>query len=336
MTISKVIYKSDLLSRVTEIYIEGKKLITPTYFPAISSYGIKYRFGALMDLLITYSYPRVLTSLYDLHLLDEGELKRQTDRIRGYSRNGGFVFLDSGIYESFWRSDSRWDYNLYKTLVPKVHFDFYGSFDVLPDDENNTQKFINRSLSSIVASRELSDKQGFVPILHERTPTKLVSLVQKFVKEHPHLCHLVAIPERDCGDSFLEKARTIGKIRKVLDSDNDRRILHVLGCGNPLSLIIFSYCGADVFDSLDWIKYVIDQSRLIIHDFSYLELIECRCEICIDKERNYIERVLLHNLLFYQNFLQSIQLIIRNNEFSDFLTQHIGRKYADKIRNFVL
>mgnify|MGYP001147492911 CR=1 FL=1 len=335
MSITNVIYKSDLFSRVTEVSINGKRLITPTYFPAVSSYGIKYQFDALVRLLITYSYPRLLISAYDFHLLDNKSEKLARE-IGEYSKKGCVVFLDSGIYESFWKADDKWSYDLYRNSISQVNFDFYSSFDVLPYAEDLGLKFSRDTLENILASRKLSDKLGFVPILHGRSPDELVSLVTMLMKEHPHLCDFIAIPERDCGDDVVAKAKTIVKIRKLLDKDDHGRILHILGCGNPISLILFSYCGADMFDSLDWIKYVIDQNRLIVRDSSHLELTNCECAICSGIKRNYIEKVLLHNLLFYQNYMLQIQLLIRRDEISEFLTRRIGQDIVKKIRRFGL
>lgn len=311
--------------------IDGKRLLTPTYFPAVSSYGIKYSFHALVRLLTVYSYPRILISAYDFHRLDDEKKKWLSREIGEYSKKGSFVFLDSGIYESFWKADAKWTYNLYKTAVSQIDFDFYSSFDVLPHTKNKAMQFTKDTINSILASRNLSDKPGFVPILHGLSPDKLVSLMTGFVKKYPYLCNYVAIPERDCGDDIVEKARTIMRLRKVLDKDNHGRILHILGCGNPLSLLLFSYCGANMFDSLEWIKYVIDQNRLTTNDFSHLELINCECAICSGTKRSFTEKVLLHNLLFYQNYVLKIQSLIRRNEIFEFLGKHIGQGVLNKI-----
>jgi len=333
MSSSKVIHESKPFSRVTEVSINRKRLVTPTYFPAVSSYGIKYPFEALVRLLTAYSYPRLLISAYDFHLLDDKkkELAREIDE---YSKKGCFVFLDSGIYESFWKADNKWTYDLYRTSISQIDFDFYSSFDVLPYSKNQTMRFTRDTLDNILASRKLSDKLGFVPILHGISPDRLVSLMTSLVEKHPHLCDFIAVPERDCGDDIVKKAQTITKIRKVLDSDNQGRILHILGCGNPMSLILFSYCGANMFDSLDWIKFVIDQRRLTIGDFSHLELTNCDCAVCSSIKRSYIEKVLLHNLLFYQDYMLQIQSLIRKNQIFEFLCEHIGQDIVEKIGRF--
>jgi len=331
MSLLNVIYKSKGFSRVTEVLINGKKLVTPTYFPAVSSYGIKYPFHALVRLLTAYSYPRLLISAYDFHLLDDENKKGLSQEISEYSKKGCFVFLDSGIYESFWKADPKWTYDLYKTLISKIDFDFYGSFDVLPHAKIKAVHFTKDTFEGILASRSLSNKLGFVPILHGLDPNQLVSLVTRFVKKYPDLCNFIAIPERDCGNDIVKKARTIIKIRKVLDKDNRGRTLHILGCGNPLSLVLFSYCGANMFDSLEWIKYAIDQKRLTINDFSHLELIDCECAICSGMKRSYTEKVLLHNLLFYQNYMLQLQSLIRRNEIFEFLCESIGQDILKKV-----
>jgi len=330
---SKVICESGGLCRIIEVAIDGKTLVTPAYFPAVSSYGVKYSFQTLVRLLIAYSYPRILISAYDFYLADNTVKKALSEETRAYLEKGCFLFADSGIYESFWKADSSWSYELYKAAVGQMNFDFYSSFDVLPTTKE-VGRFAKETVGNILASRKLSSKPGFMPILHGIRPDMLVSLVSSFVREHPSLCSFIAIPERDCGDGLVEKARTIIKIRKILDGDNNsshRRILHVLGCGNPISLLLYSYCGASTFDSLDWVKQAIDPQRLTIIDFSHLELTGCQCSVCTRTKRDYTEKVLLHNLLFYQNHMLQIQTLIRNNEIRQFLSKHVGQNTLDKI-----
>jgi len=331
MNPSNIIYESKGLSRVTEVYLNKKTLVTPTYFPAVSSYGTKYSFHTLVRLLIAYSYPRLLVSTYDLHYLEEEEKRRLLQEISEYSKKGCFVFLDSGVYESSWKADLEWTYDLYKASISRVGFDFCSSFDVLPYGKNRAEEFKEETFERILASYSLSNGHGFVPILHGLNPDQLVSLVAKFVKTYPYLCNIIAVAERDCGRNIVEKARTIMRMRRILDESNRRRVLHILGCGNPISLILFSYYGANMFDSLDWTKYVIDRRHLTINDFSHLELINCDCSICSGVRRDYTETVLLHNLLFYQDYMLQIQSLIRKNRIFEFIVEHMGQDILKKI-----
>lgn len=333
MDASKVICESEGLCRVIEVTMNGKTLVTPAYFPAVSSYGVKYSFQTLVRLLIAYSYPRILISAYDFHLVENRAKKALSEEIRSYFENGCFVFADSGIYESYWKADASWSFELYKTATGQIDFDFYSSFDVLPTTKN-VGGFAKETVDNILASRKLSSKSGFMPIMHGIHPNMLVSLTSRFVMEHPSLSRFIAISERDCGDSLVEKAQTIIRIRKILDdgdNSNHHRILHILGCGNLISLLLYSYCGANTFDSLDWVKHAIDPQRLTMNDFSHLELIGCPCPICASTKRNYTEKVLLHNLLLYQNYMLQIQALIRNNEIRQFLGRYVGQNILDKI-----
>lgn len=319
-----LIYKSQKLSRVLEVNVNGKNFVTPTYFPAVSSYKIKFPFDRLIYLLINYSYPRALISAYDLFHAEESERKKLLTAISTF-RNKGFLFLDSGVYESSWRVDSKWNLESYRNLVSQVECDFYSSFDFLPNKTNEKidEEFKQRTFGNILASRGVSKKGVFVPILHGLNPNQLISVLTEFVKTHPDLSGVIAIAERDCGMSILEKAKTIVSIRKILDENDSRNLLHLLGCGNPSSMLLFSYCGVDTFDSLDWAEHTLDRNFLKINDFSQLNLLGCDCPICSGAERDYTEKALLHNLLFYQDFVIQIQSLIKNNDISRFLRERI-------------
>lgn len=326
-----MICESEISSRLVEVEIEGKKLITPTYFPAISSYGIKYSFPSLIRLFFAYLHPRLLISAYDLHFLPIRTRRELCRGIEEYSKNC-IVFLDSGVYESYWRADRRWNRSLYKKSMASIEFDFYSSFDVLPGKDS--EEFVKNAIDSILASRNFCDKPGFVPILHGISPDKLVLSVNEFVRDYPDLCNFVAVPERDCGNNVVEKAQTVCRIRNLLDDGdafNRSRILHILGCGNPISLLLLSYCGANTFDSLDWIKHVVDPNRLAISDFSHLELMNCDCLVCANSKRHYVETVLLHNLLFYQNYMLQIQTLIKKNELRQLLDRYVGQNILRQI-----
>jgi len=61
------IYKSVAESRVNKIDINGKSLVTPCYFPAVSSCITTYSTGDLIKFLGQHSRP-LLTSAYDLYM----------------------------------------------------------------------------------------------------------------------------------------------------------------------------------------------------------------------------------------------------------------------------
>ncbi|WP_182212931.1 hypothetical protein [Stenotrophomonas acidaminiphila] len=55
-------------------------------------------------------------------------------------------------------------------------------------------------------------------------------------------------------------------LRKALD-DNGRYVgLHLLGTGNPISIALYAWAGADSFDGLEWCQTVVDHDTgLLFH-----------------------------------------------------------------------
>jgi hypothetical protein len=307
-------------------------LKTPMYFPSISSFGVKFSIFDLLYLLEFHKYPRLLLSAYDLYKTEEEEKKKLKAMVEKY-REIGLLFMDSGIFESSWKKDPSWDLSCYKSLMSQFHFDLYTSFDVLPTEK----KFKDNTFKNALESSVFENNNIFVVILHGDSAGTLVSIVKEFVDKHQNLSKAVAIAERDCGHSILERAGTVSEIRRILSANNKETLLHMLGCGNPLSMLLFAYCGVDTFDSLDWLKFAINldpSSHYSINDFSHLELLKCKCRVCTGpahKDADYLEKVLLHNLLFYQDFMVQIQGLIQHNNIETYLRVHFGDDVVDQV-----
>ena len=111
-------------------------------------------------------------------------------------------------------------------------------------------------------------------------------------------------------------------------------MIHILGCGNPASIALFSFAGADMFDSVDWSRWVIDPSSLKFTDISHIEILDCKCKVCISKKFNIPLRAFMHNMLFYQNYLQELRQSISQNTPKKFLDKYLGKKLSSKAINF--
>jgi len=332
----EIIHKSEKSSRILEIELNQKTLSTPTYFPAISSYGIKPPFCDLLYLLHHHMYPRVLVSAYDLFHMEANE-KRRALSLVGKFMEKGILFMDSGLFESWWKMDKKWDMSSYKGILSQVDFHLYSSFDVYRDEERGYEDFRERTYDNVLESSVFLNSVAFFAILHESSPIQLLKLVEEYLTEHADTCGNIAVAERDIGKSIQERTETIFEIRKLIDNYDDRNLLHVLGCGHPLSLLLYSYCGADTFDSLDWLKFIVDPDDLSVIDFAYLDLLKCGCRVCTDmpyRKADYLERVLLHNLLFYQDFVMQIQSLIRNNNLKAYLKRHVGEEIMNNIEKY--
>ena len=332
-----IIHKSEKLSRVLEITVNDKKFSTPTYFPAISSYGVKFLFQDLLNLLNrpNVKYPRVLVSAYDLYYMKKGEIKKALSSIEEYG-NQGLLFLDSGLFEGSGKDSEKWNMRFYKSIVSRAKFDLYSSFDVYRSDFKSYEEFKKNTYYNIIESSVFLNDVAFFAILHESSPNQLVKLIEDFVEKHPNLCRSIAVAERDLGKSIQERIETVVSLRRILNDNDCRNLLHILGCGNPKSMLLYSYCGVDSFDSLDWLKFVINPDNYSINDFAHLELLDCKCRVCAElphknRGQEYLEKALLHNLLFYQNFVKHIQSLIRNDNLKSYLGKHAGKKIMDQI-----
>lgn len=320
-------HKSDGLSRVSAISLNHKTLVTPTYFPAISTVGNKHGVVNLAQLLVDYKFPQFLISAYDLHELKSKERKSVYEMLLRYV-DESILFLDSGKFESHWLGDSSWSLKSYRKVTGTAPFDIYTSLDLFQLVNNVSEGIVETAVKRIENSRKSAGLSGFTPIIHGVTPNALVSMVEGILNKLPFDCEMIAVPERDCGRNILEKAITVARIRQKIGDVQGDAILHILGCGNPKSLALFSFCGADTFDSLDWVKHALNPVLNSFEDFSYLDTLSCNCRFCSGKDRLYTERVLLHNLKYYQEFMKEVKAAIRENRFSRFIEERMGSDIA--------
>ena len=243
------------------------------------------------------------------------------------------------MFESDNRDDAGWDLKSYKSVVSQFPTDIFTAFDILPYSERfkNDEDYNQNVFQCAVESSVFCNGNFFLPIVHGKSVDYLLALTDNLIHSYPGLCSGIAVSERDCGKGILERAETLSEIRHILDSIDERFVLHVLGCGNPVSMLAYSYCGADSFDSLDWIDHILDPGDNTIKDFSHLDLINCKSRICsspkLDKSA-YLERALLHNLQYYHEFVINFQNMIRYNNLRSFLKTIIGEEMIVKLDKF--
>jgi queuine/archaeosine tRNA-ribosyltransferase len=268
----------------------------------------------------------MLISAYDLHNPALHDPVKMQLRVNRYSDSGGVLMVDSGGYESVWKNDRKWDANFYRTIISRTRSDFFFGFDAIPETKPGADESeaFEIALKDKVPSGETQGSAEFIPVLHGSNPKQLIAFVTHFRQKHSGLSNSVAIAERDCGRGICERVRTIATLRRILSQGGKSTIFHLLGCGSPSSLALYSYFGVDMFDSLDWTKFTLDEGEWVGRDFSYLDLLRCECSACKRPQKDYAERTLLHNLAFYQEFMLRIQGWIRNGYLSSVLEKRLG------------
>ena len=317
-------FKGDNFSRLVIVKVGDKELATPAYFPAISSLQ-HFDVKDLFDFLIEKRYGKMLLSLFDIDKDERLHENKSLGEVSEYSRTGNFVMIDSGVFESFWKNDKTWTFKEYSDTLAKIDADFYATFDFSPNLIPKDIDLYNELIGRIRQSHGVITDGVPFEIIHGRTPEELIGNVEKYASSvENYQSKMIAIPERECGASIIERGRNIMHITTKLREISEKLLLHILGCGNPISMSLYVYCGADTFDSIDWTSNLFEKNENKMFDFSQLDLIGCNCKACSAKDDTYNDRALLHNLLFYQQHLEKLQNMIKEQTIKDYVQVFLG------------
>lgn len=323
-----------LNSRYLNLQIGTKKLATPTYFPSISTTSTRMSYSSILRTLVTSSFPQLLVSCYDLHKLEDDK-KIVLSYLKEYSENKNLLFLDSGEFERYYFKASDWDFPKYKKIVEAIDSDFFGSYDIIPDETNKFEDIVTLTIQKTESSFNLIKNNYCVTIFHGKSPSELYELIKTVISSNKEFFGMIAVAERECGKMIEDKIKTVQKIRELLKQNSPNTILHILGCGNPSSIALLTFAGADSFDSFDWNRWIIDKNTMQFQDFANLTLLDCDCKGCASQNRDSRERAMLHNLIFYQNFIYRLQRsIIDNEDISVVLREFVEPKIISKVANF--
>lgn len=80
---------------------------------------------------------------------------------------------------------------------------------------------------------------------------------------------VLGFTEKELGNTIYERATNIYRIRKALIQAGSEVPIHVFGCLDPLSVILYFLCGADIFDGLSWLRFsFIDGTPMYINHYA--------------------------------------------------------------------
>jgi queuine/archaeosine tRNA-ribosyltransferase len=317
-------------ARVLRISKGNKLLTTPAYFPAVSGARGTFAVEELIRLVVSSGYPRLLFSAYDFYVMKRSIKRSITADVSEYFRNGSFVMLDSGIFERFWKRDNDWTFPRFSSSVRQIDSDFYCSFDRFHDKNMPINQFVHLSIRGVASSAKIQENSQVLPVLHGNSPGELIQVFKRVTSAMKSV-PIIAVSERDCGKTLSERAGTVCRLRRILNKQGDNTVLHVLGCGNPISVATYTYCGADSFDSLDWSELVIERETLRLYHLSQLELLHCGCPVCTISIKDPNKKALLHNLRFYQDYGSMLRTMIQRGTLRDFLLEYVGKDLLESL-----
>lgn len=323
------LYISKITGRSFSIETNGKSIETPFFVPAISSIKANWDISEYADLIKKIGYSTFLVSAYDIYRHEKREAL--TKHLLENSSKQIF-FLDNGNFEASWYKDEAWNFNKFKDILDISYPDFSFSFDVFWNKDTILRNNIKETVTSI-AKTACEQKSGITIALIHSKSEKFPEVVRKIVDNiNPEI---VAIPERELGSGIFERARVIRTLRLELDKTKRTIPIHVLGAGNPISILMYTLCGADTYDALDWSSAFINPSSGQFLNFSQKDLVDCECEACKLRNIPYEYQVMSHNLLFYLRFMDKIRNAIKTDKINSILDEYLREKDVKQLKKIV-
>lgn len=283
----------------------------PVFFPSVSS--VKAPLSPLDHVRFLNAFSatnrQYLVSAYDLVRTSDSESRDLHSELARAKSIGVVVLLDSGNYESYWRSPSKvWTQEEYHEVLREFSFDIAFGFD-----EQNPPEDVDEHLA-ILQARYLSDRTAaagatLVPIVHG-SGTALPEICARFAASNDF--EMLAVPERRLGEGILERAALVARIKRSLSDSGKGVALHILGTGNPLSLAIYALAGADSFDGLEWCQITVDHQTGFLHHFSLADLFHHQTPWGAEAIP-YRMRTYAHNLTFYNQWMTELRNAMSDN-----------------------
>ena len=309
--------------RDMSLHVAGTVLQLPRFFPSVSSVRTNLKPVDYIELLSLSRFPLFLISAYDLVHCTKNQRQRINKVLKQSKEHGTVILMDSGNYESFWKGDKRWQPKNFHTVAETEGYHICFCYDN-QNPSSNTKLIAKDVVDSVLRDQEHA-LGTVIPIIHG-SATTLPDAV-RIVAEQLHPIFL-AVPERELGDGIVERTQTVRRIRESLNSLQKYYPLHLLGTGNPLSIISYAFAGADSFDGLEWCQTTVDHETAKLLHFQQWDLIRYQTKWSEPSPLSYIQSVLMHNLDFYQTFMMTLRAAICSGDEESFLQNYATNEQA--------
>ena len=139
---------------------------------------------------------------------------------------------------------------------------------------------------------------------------------------------VVAVAEKDLGNSVLLNMENIAKIRLALDDAGIGVPIHIFGSLDPLSACLYFLAGAEIFDGLTWLRYAYFEGMAIYYRNYGMVTFGVH-------ERDDIVRIstLMRNIYYLRDLQEDMKVFIGDGDFSKF--RHNGellRRAWDRLK----
>jgi len=310
--------------------LAGTTVQLPCFFPSVSSVKTNLLPVDYIEFLASIAHPLYLVSAYDIASSCPEHQQRIHYAIKQSRSKGSAVLLDSGNYEGFWKGAIDWREERFHAISSAYEHDIGFCYD--NQEPLNTADAISEEVVRGVLLDQEHSLGTIIPIVHGHTDV-LPAAVQKVAEQ---LCPiLLAVPERALGEGIAERTRSVRRIRIALDSLGFYCPLHLLGTGNPISIIAYTMAGADSFDGLEWCQTVVDHETALLFHFQQWDFVRKQTEWGSNGTLPYIQSALMHNLEFYVTFMRRLQEAAQLSSLDDILASFLQGARGEIIRNAI-
>jgi len=377
----KAMIRDSGIHRTKELTIHGKTLQLPCFVFSLSSHETQVTPVGGLELFQLLNPSACLVSAYDVWKIAnhgknnekmgvshskkrpiqaKGTDSRRTcnqpifSHINQLCSSNSMVFLDSGNYEAYRKSDyyskynkEGWQTKYFRAIADILSPDIIFAFDK-PNPKGHIDRIARRIILDFKAdSKALASKDCvFCPIIHlsernDKTPGESASVIACMVASEINPS-LLAIPERELGDGLLERVKSVRDIRHALNGLGRYYPLHILGTGNPITMLALAAAGADLFDGLEWCRTVVDYDKGTLFHFQHFdcfrELYHSRLRPTIravidNPDASYNAKVACYNFDYFTDCTKTMQRMISAGLVEDLLRTipNIGAKLYEEL-----
>ncbi len=321
--------------RPSMVNLLGKQVKLPCFVKSLSSHETQLDPEAGVTVFSVFpEVDALLISAYDMHLKRKPNEttqklhKSMCKQLKSLDERGTLILLDSGNYEKSRKKDKAWTKRKYDWVLKNVPYTYAFCYDNLKPRED-----VVKNVTDVISLIKGNYEDVLIPILHAPVKKGIrkyellpdIFLEYASIKRSP----FIAVPERELGEGICQKAQTIVGIREKLNTLGYYQPIHILGTGNPLSILILAAAGADLFDGLEWCRTVADRETGFLFHHQQFDLFKTQSremarfsivrEAMLETNTSLIFKMGLHNLDFFYGWMEELQNNIHVGSISEML-----------------
>jgi len=244
-----------MLAKVRFVKTSSETITTPLLVPAFSSRADPH-IERILRFTKEFITEPILISAYDVYY--KKSIKDITFPEMIFLDSGGYECIKDLCYSQVYYSKdkpNKWNIKLYSKVLnswPRkistiaISYDHYRSRKTITEQISEAKNFFKKRtyfLSDIL----LKPEKNMLGIIEVDSVINQIDSLKDF--------DIIGFTEKEVGDSVLDRMTNIAKFRIAMDKANINKPIHIFGSLDPISAPLYFISGADIFDSLTWIRF---------------------------------------------------------------------------------